>query len=1675
MIPHQSLIFPLALRILAVASWAASPSVAHAVCDAIPGAVESFPGAAGSLDRPFASPNDWVEVSTTARDGCTGGEFAPTPEENLVTLVFSPASGAPARVVVLAPDCDAILAERTACEAATDAEVTCIGDSPADPVLIPRGGEERLRFLFPDTDAVLAPDDDDVTLAGPVTIAVSRIGAGAQPLPCALANEGESCATQTAVAACIGELFTPDGTCAPRTGDTLFPHFTALPDPNAYQALCSTPPTCTGTAGAIHLAVDRAGNLLLPVNYQGVRIIPDTLPVARILAGETSIPAFSSGPEPIVPPNPAGEFLTSYSPSGLRLPPVFDAQVDPEAPGLFKLFGTADAARGVIRIDRQGSSRVCRGAPNHGTACEDDADCAPGTCALGRFDFTDRLAGAGAGPYVLNNSEFEASATNPIPLDGLQQNETTNVLVLSESLADATFNVDGDQTDHVVTLRSRATGTGYAIGQLGTEGRAVGRIRRAPFSYPDVVSSGDLVAFAESEPAENDEDANGDGRRAAGILRVYRLDSSGVSDLGQVLGSRAVEATPRVDGRSFAISGGRVFYRRNEAQSTGRMIELLSTGSGGQGTAASRKPVLSWDGRIAAFDSDAANLVAGDTNALTDVFVRDRSIGTTSRASVTSAGAQAAGGTSLRPKVSAGARYVAFCSTATNLVAGDTNAARDCFVRDRTAGTTTRVSRQPNGTQSADEADGAAISADGLTVAFEYILSPSGDSGVAWRDWGLPGPVTQGIFGDSITVSLPSVSGIGAEIAFAVVEDLLAEDENDLGDVYLYDRDTDVLELVSRATDGTPANLGDSLIGGGPAISANGRWVAFVSFATNLVPGDTNNDPDVFVRDRQTGITERVSVASDGTQANCNSNAVSISPDGRYVAYASCADNLVGSDSNGETDLFVYDRQTGITERVTVTSSGVQANNDARFPDLSEGARHVAFESAADNLVAGGTNGVNHAFVSSPDPAPAGAQLFPDGNVDDTVLEVFDPSDLVTPAKTLCPAGDVAVANGIAVFLSPEAPSGGSSLCPAGSRNADGDTDDEVVHLWTPGLGVQSMGRAASAVAISATDLAALLSEDGDGFDWNGDGDLLDDVLATHPIVGGTWSAPQRAGAHLRMCGNVAAILISEADEGESLNGDGDLLDQVVGLYAPATNTPIVGGSAASEFVCSASLLAFRTPEAAQGIGGTDLNGDGDEADSVLQVFRLAPECLDVAPAAGCLLSTESAASVCDRDACDPRIPYRVLEHSVRFLTLESEQNVNLNADEDLDDVVVQTFQVTETLASTAPDPVVHALAEVPAGICSTSGAACLTAGDCLNGESCHVPPGICTVPTATVCPPNGDCGVGQACVQDPQVSGSPGFCHVIEGTCDTSSRCTNPSATCREQGAGVARLVNPLTDASGGATAFPGAGRCLETSATACDESMPCSNGLLCEEGFCVRDHGVCAIDDHCPPDIPCKADVIVASGADVDADEALDHLDNCPRVENPEQRDSDGDGVGDACELCPALPVAGCRPTTLPLGASLTLRNQAIASKDKLLLRWSRGPATSLDDYGDPVNGDTELSLCVYGTRDGMPAPILKLTAAPGGTCGQKPCWSSSGGGLKYKNRSGSSSGLTAAKLGVRGGRASIVLNAKGAPLMMPDLTSFTVPVRVQLKTSDGVCWEAGFSTAKKATAATFSASSN
>lgn len=337
--------------------------------------------------------------------------------------------------------------------------------------------------------------------------------------------------------------------------------------------------------------------------------------------------------------------------------------------------------------------------------------------------------------------------------------------------------------------------------------------------------------------------------------------------------------------------------------------------------------VISGNGRYVAFASEASDLVDNDTNFATDIFVRDLVDFKTVRVSVDSNEAQASSPTlnfientrafgTLGVSISGNGRYVAFGSKAVNLAANDTNGIADIFVRDTVAGTTTLIS----------------------TTAFGNQTRSLGGGGS----------------------SNPSISDDGRYVAFeSIANNLIANDLNGASDIFVKDVLTGAVICASINLSGVPGNrVGTSEFRGlnarNASISANGRYVAFESGYSDLVPGDLGG-VDIFVHDIVTRVTRRVSVGIGGTQANGASGSPAISGDGRFVSFSSAATNLVAGDVQGAADVFVYDLATGTTNLVSVNAQGEQARDGfngtySGISAISGDGRFISFESNAANL-----------------------------------------------------------------------------------------------------------------------------------------------------------------------------------------------------------------------------------------------------------------------------------------------------------------------------------------------------------------------------------------------------------------------------------------------------------------------------------------------------------------------------------------------------------------------------------------------------------------------------------------------------------------------------------------------------------------------------------------------------
>ncbi|MCK6448914.1 MAG: calcium-binding protein [Planctomycetes bacterium] len=383
--------------------------------------------------------------------------------------------------------------------------------------------------------------------------------------------------------------------------------------------------------------------------------------------------------------------------------------------------------------------------------------------------------------------------------------------------------------------------------------------------------------------------------------------------------------------------------------------------SGDQGTDGSLGVVLTPDAKWIVMQSHCTHFVPADTNGRMDVFVRELATGYVTRESVSSAAVQG-DGHSWYPRISPDGRWVVFDSFATNLVANDTNGVQDVFLRDRMATLTSRVSATNTGGQANGESGRAALSDDGRYVAFSSLASNLivGDTNATWdvfvRDVALG--TTQRISVSSAGAQgnqesrFPSLSADARYVGFwSAASNLVANDTNGFNDVFVRDRLLGTTVRASVWTDGTQANASSGI----PSLSADGRSIAFDAEPTNWIAGV--GGWQIWLRDLANGTTELVSQSSAGVPGNVGSNGKSVSADGRYVGFQSWADNLVGGDTNSTGDIYLRDRVLGITERISLSTTGVQPNNQNWSPSVSADGRYVAFDTDASNLVPNDQNG----------------------------------------------------------------------------------------------------------------------------------------------------------------------------------------------------------------------------------------------------------------------------------------------------------------------------------------------------------------------------------------------------------------------------------------------------------------------------------------------------------------------------------------------------------------------------------------------------------------------------------------------------------------------------------------------------------------------------------------------
>jgi subtilisin family serine protease/Tol biopolymer transport system component len=378
----------------------------------------------------------------------------------------------------------------------------------------------------------------------------------------------------------------------------------------------------------------------------------------------------------------------------------------------------------------------------------------------------------------------------------------------------------------------------------------------------------------------------------------------------------------------------------------GAIISRARDFAGGLGM--SYSPTISRDGKQIAYLSNTANLVQGDTNANSDVFVYDTTTQYVTRASVSSA-QQQANKPIEAPAINGDGSKIAFLSASSTLAAGDDLFSKDVFIRDRSTNVTTMESRTSN--TSRDARGVPAISDDGNTLVFQQSVADDAINSwgvfVADRVAGTRERVQLNVDSDIANIAFLNASGISGDGRFVTIASGVSgtPDEN-FHDIYIYDRNTKTLEKPDLRLPQSIANGSNY----DPSLNYDGRFMAFVSDDTGLIVGDTNNTADVFIYDRVSRLVTRVSQTKNGTQANGASSSPALSSDGKFIAFSSDASNLIAGDNNALSDVFVVDRSNGNIERISVANDLTEANGGSFSPSISGDGRFVVFESEANNL-----------------------------------------------------------------------------------------------------------------------------------------------------------------------------------------------------------------------------------------------------------------------------------------------------------------------------------------------------------------------------------------------------------------------------------------------------------------------------------------------------------------------------------------------------------------------------------------------------------------------------------------------------------------------------------------------------------------------------------------------------
>lgn len=435
-----------------------------------------------------------------------------------------------------------------------------------------------------------------------------------------------------------------------------------------------------------------------------------------------------------------------------------------------------------------------------------------------------------------------------------------------------------------------------------------------------------------------------------------------------------IQGTSGDDTYVVTEEGTNIIEQQTTIASSGAIRRVSESAAGEQANGLSEQASVSADGRFVVFQSRATNLVSGDTNNQQDIFVKDLQTGEVRLVSTDTTGTQG-DNRSQNASISAEGRYVVFESQAGNWAAGDLRGTMDIFLKDLQTGTLTRIS-QGTGTEEFAISGSASFSSDGSKIVFASqrtnLVSNDANGGtadifvytVATGQLQLVSTSATGQAANS-TNETPVFSPDGQSVAFvSYASNLIANDiRNNQADVLIKDLNTGAVRRASETVDGVG---GDSGSINAIAFAPDGQSIMFQSGASNLVEGDTNNANDIFIKNLQTNVVTRISVAADGSQAqNFASFDGSFVGSANLAVFESQAGSLVEGDQNNFTDVYVKDIQTGALGIISRNEAGQASNGVSRAAQASADGQFVVFHSNASNLVANDTNVVSDIFIKT--------------------------------------------------------------------------------------------------------------------------------------------------------------------------------------------------------------------------------------------------------------------------------------------------------------------------------------------------------------------------------------------------------------------------------------------------------------------------------------------------------------------------------------------------------------------------------------------------------------------------------------------------------------------------------------------------------------------------------------